>query len=310
MALLTCPECGHNVSDQAEICPGCGYPVSKILAAAQPTPEQAAPAQKIPEQNTQPEVRQPAVQIGAPSQPDSYLLSAIRGLVAIAALLLMFARMFPETSSKIIEDILNAVPASQASKPAAEPKLPDSIQSKLEKTLKEDSEAEQKRKAQARAEINELRQYFRSEIDKVENIKWISHKKTPRFIQNKTIYTYLGDVNGKVWPRVVIGFQKTDWIFMKQIIINVDGATYNIDVNSLERKTDIVGDGTIIEYVDLRATPELEKIMWAAAHGKKSVVRFQGEQYHYDFEVNSQQKQALKHIWGYYRAKRVLGEIL
>lgn len=30
MALLKCPDCGHNVSDQAEICPGCGYPVNKI----------------------------------------------------------------------------------------------------------------------------------------------------------------------------------------------------------------------------------------------------------------------------------------
>lgn len=64
-----------------------------------------------------------------------------------------------------------------------------------------------------------------------------------------------------------------------------------------------------MEYADLLAAPELEEIMRAAAHGKKSVVRFRGEQYYYDFEVSSQQKQVLKHIWRYYRAKRALGEI-
>lgn len=30
MALIKCPECGHDVSDQAAACPNCGYPVSKI----------------------------------------------------------------------------------------------------------------------------------------------------------------------------------------------------------------------------------------------------------------------------------------
>ena len=33
MALLTCPECGGKVSDRAECCPHCGYPVSYILNA-------------------------------------------------------------------------------------------------------------------------------------------------------------------------------------------------------------------------------------------------------------------------------------
>lgn len=304
MSLFTCPECGHIVSDQAEICPGCGYPVSKIQAAAQPAPEQ----------KTQFEAKQPVVQPGTPSQSPDGAPSLFRGLVTGASLLFMLATAFPKTSAKIIEAALQSAPDSKTAEPAAESKVPDEIMSELEKILKEDSEEdseeEQKRKAQARAEINELRQYFRSNMDKVENIKWISHKKTPKFFQNKTIYTYLGDENGTVWPRTVIGFQKQGWIFMKQIIINVDGTQYNIDVNSLERKTDVVGDGTIMEYVDLRAAPELEKIMWAVANSKKSVVRFRGEQYHYDFEVSSQQKQAIKHIWSYYKAKRVLGETL
>jgi len=36
MALITCPECGKQVSTEANTCPGCGYPVAQRLADAQP----------------------------------------------------------------------------------------------------------------------------------------------------------------------------------------------------------------------------------------------------------------------------------
>lgn len=29
MALITCPECGKQISDAAKACPGCGYPINK-----------------------------------------------------------------------------------------------------------------------------------------------------------------------------------------------------------------------------------------------------------------------------------------
>jgi len=29
MALITCPECGVSVSDQADKCPNCAYPINK-----------------------------------------------------------------------------------------------------------------------------------------------------------------------------------------------------------------------------------------------------------------------------------------
>ncbi len=28
MALMTCPECSHRVSDKARACPSCGYPIA------------------------------------------------------------------------------------------------------------------------------------------------------------------------------------------------------------------------------------------------------------------------------------------
>ena len=31
MGLITCPECQNTVSDKAEVCPKCGYPIAKYL---------------------------------------------------------------------------------------------------------------------------------------------------------------------------------------------------------------------------------------------------------------------------------------
>jgi uncharacterized membrane protein YdbT with pleckstrin-like domain len=38
MALITCPECGKQVSTEASACPGCGYPVAQRLAAKRTAP--------------------------------------------------------------------------------------------------------------------------------------------------------------------------------------------------------------------------------------------------------------------------------
>jgi hypothetical protein len=33
MALINCPECSNNVSDQATCCPSCGFPIPKSMLA-------------------------------------------------------------------------------------------------------------------------------------------------------------------------------------------------------------------------------------------------------------------------------------
>ncbi len=41
MALITCPECGKQVSTEANACPGCGFPVAQRLASAPTSQAQA-----------------------------------------------------------------------------------------------------------------------------------------------------------------------------------------------------------------------------------------------------------------------------
>ncbi len=36
MALISCPECRREISDQAHACPGCGYPIRPPAAVSSP----------------------------------------------------------------------------------------------------------------------------------------------------------------------------------------------------------------------------------------------------------------------------------
>lgn len=66
MALITCPECGAQVSDAASNCPQCGCPLTPAapVAPAPVAPAPAAPAPAAPAAN-------------APVCPETYLVKAI-----------------------------------------------------------------------------------------------------------------------------------------------------------------------------------------------------------------------------------------
>lgn len=41
MALIKCNECGHTISDKAESCPNCGYPVRLLMEQQQEKTEKS-----------------------------------------------------------------------------------------------------------------------------------------------------------------------------------------------------------------------------------------------------------------------------
>ena len=47
MALISCPECGKEISDRAECCPHCGFPLKKHRALEEETGQAAASRLKI-----------------------------------------------------------------------------------------------------------------------------------------------------------------------------------------------------------------------------------------------------------------------
>ena len=46
MAMIKCPECGKEISDRAEVCPGCGYPVEDYLQETKEKEQREIPEKK------------------------------------------------------------------------------------------------------------------------------------------------------------------------------------------------------------------------------------------------------------------------
>lgn len=54
MALITCPECNREISDKARKCPGCGIPLTAIIAPLKETePQQVISTKPIQEKPPQ-----------------------------------------------------------------------------------------------------------------------------------------------------------------------------------------------------------------------------------------------------------------
>lgn len=73
MALITCPECGKEVSDKAATCPNCGYPIQQIVEAKETDGQSAeqnaeCQSQENPDDNVE---KEPAEEIRTDDKPVS-----------------------------------------------------------------------------------------------------------------------------------------------------------------------------------------------------------------------------------------------
>ncbi len=94
MTLIQCPECGRDVSDKAEKCIHCGYPLCKTVYAPE-KPEEGIDAENLThvensddkqEESTEPFADKMDANIAAPAQPKNNILRIIIGLVIVAVI--------------------------------------------------------------------------------------------------------------------------------------------------------------------------------------------------------------------------------
>lgn len=146
----------------------------------------------------------------------------------------------------------------------------------------------------ANAELNELRKHMTSKVDEIEGIKWIRDKATPQNIHGKMCFLYLGQKDAHMWPRFVLGFQKDGWIFFERIIFNIDGKREELTLDYFDISRDHSG-GVIWEKIDLYGVDHM-KLIKSIVNSNKTLIRFSGKQYRYDFEVSKKQKDAMKRV--------------
>lgn len=128
------------------------------------------------------------------------------------------------------------------------------------------------------------------DYDKVEQITW--YDSFPRYIDTRSyMIPYIGVKNGVPWMKVRYNYTGDSWIFWKKLTIVVDGEKYTETPNYYDIIHD--NDTEVWEYVDLDADFEM---LEAIVKSKETIVRFQGDNYHYDLTVSAGDKKIMKNM--------------
>ena len=86
-----------------------------------------------------------------------------------------------------------------------------------------------------------------------------------------------------------------DWVFWKEISVNVDGKNYYLSA----KYSDINHDnarGDVWESYDFSELEYDVGMLRAIAKSKKTIVRYEGDHYYRDFVISDSDKQGIKQI--------------
>jgi len=177
-------------------------------------------------------------------------------------------------------------------------KLADSIAA-VEK-FRVDSVAAAKQK-EKEGTIAKLSKKFRFNEDEFGDRTWVYHATTPKYTNRNSIHLYFQkDKDGLASNlRFRVQYESGDWLFIKNMIFNIDGENVQFIPDDME--TDCGNGGRIWEWCDESATYNQDLIN-KIANAKMVKVKFNGRQYYDTKTMSSKELQAFKETLEYYKA--------
>lgn len=143
---------------------------------------------------------------------------------------------------------------------------------------------------------------LKTEKDEVEGVTWYKPSCYPTYKNTRCfVLPYIGERSGHYWLRCKVDYAANNWVFFDRIIISVDGVkrdTINFDYFDVTRDT-VVG-GKLSEVADFEPTDSQIKLLEDVSNSTKTIIRFQGSDYYYDFEVPAKDKQGIKDVLAAY----------
>ena len=156
--------------------------------------------------------------------------------------------------------------------------------------------------------IKEYSKQFEISSDPVEGIKWYMHKNMPEYIDSRSyIIPYIGVKNNQVWICIRYNYTDDDWVFWEKLTIVADEKKYNKSVSYYNITRDneygsvwecydeVLGVGEAMGAKDI-------KMLQAIADSKETIIRFEGDDYHYDLYVSSKDKKMIRDVLTIYKA--------
>jgi len=155
--------------------------------------------------------------------------------------------------------------------------------------------------------IKEYSKKFEIDKDPIEGISWYMHDNMPNYIDVRSyLIPYIGVRGNNVWMCIRYNYTADDWIFWENLTISVDGDKYYKLVGYYNTIRD--NDTEVWEYWDecLKYNQAMDsdqiKMLKAIANSNETIVRFQGDNYHYDLYVKEADKKMIRDALALYEA--------
>ena len=158
--------------------------------------------------------------------------------------------------------------------------------------------AEKARLQERKAELDKLSKNFNQKKDEFSNKTWIFPKNKPKYRNRNATYCYFMKQNNDVCNfRFVFQYVNRDWLFIKDLIFNIDGKVF--ESSRLDFNTDCSG-GQIWEWCALQLS-DIDLIR-SLENAKRIKIKMNGDK-HYDTRtLNSATITSIQETIKYYKA--------
>lgn len=154
--------------------------------------------------------------------------------------------------------------------------------------------------------VTRLKPFFTEKKDEFSDITWIKPKSAPKYRSMNGTYCYFAKKGEKVENfRFVFQYYADDWLFIKNMIFNIDGENITIIP---DMDTDCGYGGKIWEWCDeavVGGNSEYsvnEEFIAKIANAKSVKVKMNGSQYYDTRTLTAEQIKSIRDTYEYYKA--------
>ena len=149
------------------------------------------------------------------------------------------------------------------------------------------------------AKLNNLSKNFVEKKDEFSEYSWVKHKNSPKYRNQNGVYlSFQKTANGSSTNlRFVIQYEDDDWLFIRNIIFNIDGENITFIPDDMQRDH----DSRIWEWSDESAEYSMDLIS-KIANAKSVKLKLNGQQYYDTRSMSPSAIKAFKETLEYYNA--------
>ena len=176
----------------------------------------------------------------------------------------------------------------------------DSTEIIAEQEARAAKEAESAEKAKERQElIATLSKNFNEKKDEFSEKIWVKPTNCPKYRNRNATYCYFMKVGNEVSNfRFVLQYENDKWLFIKDLIFNIDGTNYGY--RGLNFETDCGNGGRIWEWCDLQFNDV--SLIKALENAKSVKIKMNGRQYYDIRTLSSKDLTSIQNTIKYYKA--------